>query len=155
MKQKEKILWPGAFCKHPANQSPARSPLEAGLHFPSRQFPPDGIYPAEQAYQLALLPLKIQTELSGFVAFDASNLDPCADIVRQLGAALWGVRLYREAVEARQLGQHLAEEANRLKSRFLSMVSHELRTPLNLITGLSKILLDEYHVVKHAPGELT
>ena len=76
------------------------------------------------------------------MAFGASNLDPCADIVRQLGAALRGVRLYREAVEARQL----AEEANRLKSRFLSVVSHELRTPLNLITGLSKIVLDEHEM---------
>jgi len=57
----------------------------------------------------------------GFVAFDAGNLDPIADIVRQLGAALRGVRLYREAVEARQLaeeGERLAEGANRLKSRF-------------------------------------
>ena len=80
------------------------------------------------------------------MAFDASNFDPCADIVRQLGAALRGVRLYREAVEAGQL----AEEANRLKSRFLSVVSHELRTPLNLITGLSKILLDEYEVFNAA-----
>lgn len=114
--------------------------LEPGSRFPSRQFPPPGHYSEEQAYQLAVLPLKIHNELSGFVAFDAGNLDPCADIVRQLGAALWGIRLYREAVEARRL----AEEANRLKSRFLSVVSHELRTPLNLITGLSKILLDEY-----------
>jgi signal transduction histidine kinase/AraC-like DNA-binding protein len=123
------------------------SHLEAGLHFPSRQFSPDGLYPAEQAYQLAVLPLKVYKELSGFVAFDASNLDPCADIVRQLGAALRGVRLYREAVEAGQL----AEEANRLKSRFLSVVSHELRTPLNLITGLSKILLDEFEVPDERP----
>jgi signal transduction histidine kinase/DNA-binding LacI/PurR family transcriptional regulator/AraC-like DNA-binding protein len=123
------------------------SHLEAGMHFPSRQFSPDGLYPAEQAYQLAVLPLKVYKELSGFVAFDASNLDPCADIVRQLGAALRGVRLYREAVEAGQL----AEEANRLKSRFLSVVSHELRTPLNLITGLSKILLDEYEVPDERP----
>ena len=35
----------------------------------------------------------------------------------------------------------MAEEANRLKSRFLSMVSHELRAPLSLISGLSDILL--------------
>ncbi len=121
------------------SSSDSASP-EAGLRFPSRQFPPTGLYPEEQAYQLALLPLKIHNEMSGFVAFDASNLDPCADIVRQLGAALRGARLYREAVEARRS----AEEANRLKSRFLSIVSHELRTPLNLITGLSKIILDEY-----------
>jgi len=119
------------------------SRLEEGVRFPSRKFSPDALNPLEQAYQLAVLPLKLYNELSGFVAFDTSNLDPCADIVRQLGAALRGVRLYREAVEARQL----AEEANRLKSRFLSVVSHELRTPLNLITGLSKILLDEYEVL--------
>ena len=128
--------------------------LEAGLRFPSRQFPPSGLFSGEEAYQLAILPLKIHNELSGFVAFDAGNLDPCADIVRQLGAALWGIRLYREAVEARRLaeeGERLAEEANRLKSRFLSVVSHELRTPLNLITGLSQMLLDEYEVGNEHP----
>ncbi len=123
------------------------SRLEIGTRFPSRQFSPAEIYPPQQAHQLVVLPLKIHKDLSGFVAFDANNLDPCADIVRQLGAALRGVQLYREAVEARQL----AEEANRLKSRFLSMVSHELRTPLNLITGLSKILLDEYEVRNEHP----
>ena len=124
--------------------------LEVGARFPSRQFPPRGLYPGDEAYQLALLPLKIQNDASGFVAFDAGNLNPCAEIVRQLGAALRSVRLYREAVEAQQL----AEEANRLKSRFLSMVSHELRAPLNLITGLSNILLDEYDTVDEPrPGK--
>jgi signal transduction histidine kinase/DNA-binding response OmpR family regulator len=108
-------------------------------HFPSRQFPPDGLYPQDRPFSLALLPLLVRDDLSGFVAFDAGNLDPCADIVRQLGAALRIVWLYRRAVE----GQRLAEEANRLKSRFLSMVSHELRTPLNLIAGLSDMLLRE------------
>ena len=114
--------------------------------FPSRQFPPAGLYPADRPFNLALLPLLVQEGMSGFVAFDSGNLEPCADIVRQLAAALRGVRLYREAVEARRLaeeGRQLAEEANRLKGRFLSMVSHELRTPLNLICGLSNILLRE------------
>ena len=37
----------------------------------------------------------------------------------------------------------MAEEANRLKSRFLSTVSHELRTPLSLIVGLSEMVLRE------------
>jgi len=107
--------------------------------FPSRAFPPDGLYPEDEPFRLALLPLLLQEDAFGFVAFDAGNLEPCADIARQLAAALRGVRLYREAVEARRL----AEEANRLKSRFLSMVSHELRTPLNLISGLSDMLLRE------------
>src|SRR5208337_4490551 len=48
-------------------------------------------------------------------------------------------QLYRQAAA----GQRLAEEANRLKSRFLSMVSHELCTPLNLMSGLSELMLQE------------
>src|SRR6476620_9406586 len=39
--------------------------------------------------------------------------------------------------------RQMAEEANRLKSRFLSTVSHELRTPLSLIVGLSEMVLRE------------
>ncbi|MFN2168873.1 MAG: substrate-binding domain-containing protein, partial [Anaerolineae bacterium] len=136
-----------------------RPALPVGARFLSLQFPPGGLYDRRQAYQLALLPLKIEGTLSGFVAFEAGNLDPCAEIVRHLGAALRSVRLYREAVDARRQaeeGKRLAEEANRLKSRFLSMVSHELRTPLNLITGLSNILLEEYrHESPARPGEYT
>ncbi len=119
---------------------------EALQRFPSRQFPPEGLYPADQPFSLALLPLRIQASVSGFVAFDSGNLEPCADVVRQLAAALRSVNLYREAVEARRLAEErrqMAEDASRLKSRFLSMVSHELRTPLNLISGLSDLLLRE------------
>ncbi len=112
---------------------------EQKRRFLSRQFPPAGLYSTDQPFSLALLPLHVQEGVSGFVAFDSSNLEPCADIVRQLAVALREVRLYREAVEARQL----AEEASRLKSRFLSVVSHELRTPLNLICGRTEILLRE------------
>ena len=105
--------------------------------FPTRSFPPSGLYPENQPIQLALLPLVIQKRPAGFVAFDAANLYPCLAVVRQVTSTLENIRLYRDAAEGRQL----AEEANRLKSRFLSTVSHELRTPLNLIVGLSEILL--------------
>ena len=71
--------------------------------------------------------------------FDTSQLELYGAIVQQIAAALNNAQLYREATE----GRRLAEEANQLKSRFLSTVSHELRTPLNLIVGLSDLLLKE------------
>jgi signal transduction histidine kinase/DNA-binding LacI/PurR family transcriptional regulator/CheY-like chemotaxis protein len=111
----------------------------AGAQFLTREFPPPGLYPSDQAVQLALLPLVIDEHTTGFVALSAGNLELCAAIVYNLGAALRTSQLYREALES----QKLAEEANRLKSRFLSMVSHELRTPLSLIVGLSEMVLRE------------
>jgi signal transduction histidine kinase/AraC-like DNA-binding protein len=105
--------------------------------FPSRQFPPVGVY--DEPFSLALLPLANQADRAGYVIFDAANLEICAPIVWQLLTFLKVVHLYREATQARRL----AEEANRLKSRFLSTVSHELRTPLGLIVGLSNMLLQE------------
>lgn len=107
------------------------------FRFPSQQFPPQELY--AEPYRLALLPIAGREEMPGFVAFDATNLEIYAHIVWQLVTFLKVVRLYREATQGRQL----AEEANRLKSRFLSTVSHELRTPLSLIVGLSELLLQK------------
>ncbi|HEX9941325.1 MAG TPA: ATP-binding protein [Thermoanaerobaculia bacterium] len=45
-------------------------------------------------------------------------------------------RHYQEARAAREA----AEEANRLKDRFLAVLSHELRTPLNAILGWTEML---------------
>lgn len=104
--------------------------------FPSRQFPPSNLHNGIP-FQWVLLPLIIREGVSGYMVFDAERLEPCASIVRQVESALRTARLYQDAAE----GRHLAEEANRLKSSFLSMVSHELRTPLNLIVGLSEILM--------------
>ncbi|HSD85159.1 MAG TPA: substrate-binding domain-containing protein, partial [Anaerolineae bacterium] len=120
--------------------------LDAGLstshvdrRFTTHEFPPPGLYSTDVPFQLAVLPLVIDERTTGFAAFSATNLYPCAAIVHNLAAALRTSRLYHEAVEGRQL----AEEANRLKSRFLSMVSHELRTPLSLIIGLSEMVVSE------------
>ena len=106
----------------------------------TREFPPPEFYSNKEAFQLAILPLAIDEKTTGFVALSTTNLELCAVIVRNLVAALRTSQLYRDALEGRQL----AEDANRLKSRFLSMVSHELRTPLSLIVGLSEMLLREY-----------
>jgi signal transduction histidine kinase/DNA-binding response OmpR family regulator len=107
--------------------------------FVTRAFPPLDLYPADSALQLAILPLVIDERTAGFVAFSATNLEPCAAIVHNLASALRTSQLYQDALEGRQL----AEQANRLKSRFLSMVSHELRVPLSLIVGLSEMVLRE------------
>ena len=113
------------------------APLQATIR--SRDFPPEGWIPDDQPFSLALLPLVGRLGKAGFVAFDTSHLEVIGAIAQQLVAALNTAQLYREATE----GRRLAEEANQMKSRFLSTVSHELRTPLNLIVGLSGLLLQE------------
>ncbi|MEW6402056.1 MAG: substrate-binding domain-containing protein [Chloroflexota bacterium] len=127
---------PVAWSLLPATPVADRFPEQ---RFPTRQFPPPDLYPKDGPFQLALLPIAIHKKPAGFVAFDASNLPPCLAVVRQLTSALESIRLYREAAE----GRRMAEEADRLKSRFLSTVSHELRTPLNLIVGLSEMQLKQ------------
>ena len=107
------------------------------ISFPSRQFPPAGVFPAGEPFSLALFPLLIQDVVEGYIAVDTIDLYTSVTVVRQLAGAFRSVRLHKEAVE----GQRLAEEANRMKSRFLSTVSHELRTPLSLITGLTHSLI--------------
>jgi signal transduction histidine kinase/DNA-binding LacI/PurR family transcriptional regulator/DNA-binding response OmpR family regulator len=124
-----------SFRKVSEHDEPEQPGVE--FRFPSRQFPPEDLY--SEPYRLVLLPLAGQKEMAGFIAFDAANLEICGNIVWQLVTFLKVVRLYRDATD----GRRLAEEANHVKSRFLSTVSHELRTPLNLIVGLSGMLLQD------------
>jgi signal transduction histidine kinase/DNA-binding response OmpR family regulator len=134
-------------------QPPGSLPAEIA-RFPSREFPPRGIFPTDKPFSLALLPLSAGDYRLGYMVFDTSSMEYNAQIVRQLLAAIQGVRLYQEAVDARKQAEEqrqIAEEANHSKSRFLSMVSHEVRTPLNLISGLSDMLLKQSEKV--GPGE--
>jgi len=105
--------------------------------FRTRGYPPEGICLSAQPFSQALLPLVSPHGQLGYAAFDTAHLPLYGAIVQQIAGALNTAQLYREATE----GRRLAEEADRMKSRFLSTVSHELRTPLNLIVGLSGILL--------------
>src|SRR6185295_5622131 len=71
----------------------------ASQHFPSREFPPPGFYPSDELLNLALVPLVFQEEALGYVAFDASNLGPCAIIARQLAATFKASRLHAQVAE--------------------------------------------------------
>lgn len=103
-------------------------------------------------YNLVAESLFVRHDQYGYVLFgvgpqdilfeDQPTQSTVYDLVRSyISDALCGILLYDQAVRARQQ----AEEADRLKSRFLSMVSHELRTPLNLIVSVSEMLLWEQH----------
>ena len=135
------------------NTSKAEVLFTAGLSdipnrykFETRSFPGARIYPINEQTHLTILPLDVDAKTSGFVAFSAPNPELCAAIVHNLSAALRTSQLYNDAVE----GRRLAEEANYLKSRFLSTVSHELRTPLSLIVGLSEMVVREGRENSHS-----
>lgn len=113
--------------------------VQAGSRFASRQFPPPDLMPDQGPRSLLVLPLVVDDRTTGFIALPVTGLELAAAIVGNLATALRASRLYREAIE----GRELAEGANRLKTRFLSMVSHELRTPLSVIVGLSDMVLHE------------
>ncbi|MFZ2362665.1 MAG: substrate-binding domain-containing protein [Anaerolineae bacterium] len=113
------------------------SPDQGELRFPSREFPPADWISQDGPFSLALLPLIAGRRRAGYVALDTDQLELNGAIAQELAAAVNTAQLYREATE----GRRLAEEADQMKSRFLSTVSHELRTPLNLIVGLSELLM--------------
>jgi signal transduction histidine kinase/AraC-like DNA-binding protein len=112
------------------------SPDQVEQRFPSREFPPANWIAQDGPFSLALLPLIAGRQRAGYVALDTEHLELNGAIAQELAAAVNTAQLYREATE----GRRLAEEADQMKSRFLSTVSHELRTPLNLIVGLSELL---------------
>jgi signal transduction histidine kinase/DNA-binding response OmpR family regulator len=110
--------------------------------------------PAGKPYSLLVQPLYFRDEQFGLVVFEQQTDGDIYEMLREeisvtLKAVLLAERneqLYRQALAAEQSAQQgrlLAEEADRLKSRFLSMVSHELRTPLVLLVGLSEMMLRE------------
>lgn len=113
------------------------APEQPATRFRNQLFPPRELAATGQSFQWVLVPLAYRSGPPGYVVFDSSQISLYGAIVQQIGGALNTARLYREATE----GRRLAEEANRMKSRFLSVIGHELRTPLNLIVGLSEIVL--------------
>jgi diguanylate cyclase (GGDEF)-like protein len=94
------------FFFEPRGDDPAAGsmlrPLEKDapvLRFETRCFPPPGIYPPEEPFSLALLPLSYQDEKLGYVAFDGGNLDPLATLVRQLSSSIKNAQLHAQVLE--------------------------------------------------------
>lgn len=59
---------------------------------------------------------------------------------RQTGLLLREIELHKQTDTELQLARHLAEQANKAKSRYITGISHELRTPLNSILGYAQLL---------------
>ena len=72
---------------------------KTGLRFPTREFPPALLYSSEAAYHLAILPIVIDENTTGFVALSATNLEPCAAIVHNRASALRTSKLYNDALD--------------------------------------------------------
>lgn len=113
------------------------NPNQKSLRFRSQLFPSSAMISDELAFRFTLVPFPRESGQFGYVIVDCDQIDLYGAIVQQISGALKSATLFSDAVE----GRHLAEEANRMKSKFLSVIGHELRTPLNLIVGLGNIVL--------------
>ena len=114
--------------------------------FPSRDFPPPGLYPPDELLNLIVLPLVFQTEALGYIAFDASNIEPCATVARQFASTLKTTRLHAQVIEL-SLKDPLTGIHNR---RYFDLVlNNEVNRNMRLGSGLAIILLDIDHFKKY------
>ncbi len=127
-----------------------------GMEVPTHTLLPPNLLAAGPQRSLVVEPIFFREDQLGYAIFEGEpEKDAIFEILGgQISASLKrtilterNVRLYDEALEARQS----AEQANLLKSRFLSMVSHELRTPLALIVGTIEMMLQEEKSSRNPP----
>lgn len=110
--------------------------------FLSRQFPPLGLYPAEELLNIILLPIVFENEVFGYAAFEASDLATCAVIAIQLAATFKVSRLHAEVVEL-----SLTDALTGLQNRryFELFLKNEISRSRRFSRSLAVILLDVDH----------
>lgn len=110
--------------------------------FPSRRFPPPGLYPADLVLSLALIPLVFQGEPLGYLALEAADMEPCPAIARQLTAALKSARLHTQIVDL-SLTDALTSLHNR---RYFDLfLQSEIDRSRRFQRGLAVMMLDLDH----------
>ena len=119
-----------------------------GITFLSQDLLPSVIQNQINNNLFLLEALHVEEDQMGYLIYELDNtLTESEGMVfsiftTQISSALKGIHLREEIRQAWLLSEErrvAAEEANQLKSRFLSLVSHELRNPLNLILNNSEL----------------
>jgi diguanylate cyclase (GGDEF)-like protein len=110
--------------------------------FRSQEFPPSGLYPPDELLNVLLLPLVFQSEVLGCVAFDASDLEACLVIARQLAVTIKVSRLHARVIEL-SLTDPLTHLHNR---RYLDLfLANEMARVRRYANQLSIIMADIDH----------